>query len=299
MLTLPFLVALATPDALAGEPVAQPAPTVDVENAPAPVVADAEPVAAVADDEDDDDTPKDSVKAEKDALKKGDVTSVEDSKKRRKQVIKTIQRKTFMKLGRYEVGPSLGFVANDPFLNRYIIGGVFDYHATEIFAIEAQLGYAPIIANNSTAGDQCPWDWKGLSCQLVNNNSVTADISRISLHGSLGVSYAPIYGKAAVGRNIIAFDIYGTFGLGAAQTTDDVNALTGGKSTPEAEASASQWHPTTNIGGGARIEFSESFGVRAEVKSMSYIETVSAETLEMKNNLIIQLNASFFFPGMK
>jgi len=32
---------------------------------------------------------------------------------------------------------------------------------------------------------------------------------------------------------------------------------------------------------------------------MTYIETVKSTTLEMKNNLVIQANVSFFFPGMK
>jgi uncharacterized membrane protein len=32
---------------------------------------------------------------------------------------------------------------------------------------------------------------------------------------------------------------------------------------------------------------------------MVYIETVNATTLEMKNNLILQAAASFFFPNLK
>ena len=39
-----------------------------------------------------------------------------------KLVIKTIQRKNFLKLGRLEFSPHAAFVANDPFLNRYIVG---------------------------------------------------------------------------------------------------------------------------------------------------------------------------------
>jgi hypothetical protein len=39
-----------------------------------------------------------------------------------------------MKIHRFEVGPSIGTVVNDPFLNRYIIGVIADYHVTEIFA---------------------------------------------------------------------------------------------------------------------------------------------------------------------
>lgn len=264
----------------------------DIVAAEGDVAAEDESVAA-EDDEDSGD--EDSVKEETAAVKSGKTDDKSASKeKRRKKIIKTIQPKTFMKLHRYEVGPSLGFVANDPFLNRYIIGGVFDYHATEIFAIEAQIAYAPILGQG---GCEDP-DWKALSCQLLTENSVSPDISRLTAHGNLGLQYAPIYGKAAVGQKIIAFDIYGTLGLGITQTEDDLVALQA-EGEEDAIRTQSQVHPTTTIAGGARVAFSELLAVRAEVKSMTYIETVKSTTLEMKNNLIVQANLSFFFPGMK
>jgi len=211
----------------------------------------------------------------------------------RKSVIKTIQKKNFMKLHRYEVGPSVGLVANDPFLNRYIVGGVFDYHVTEIFAVEAQLGYSPILGEGVDDPDLTP-----LSKQLIRENSVSPDISKLTAHGSLGLAYSPIYGKAAVGSRIIAFDIYGHFGAGFTMTQDDLDTLGEEGEAPEALATANQVHPTTVFGGGARVAFTKSMAARAEVKSMSYIETISSNRLEMKNNLIVQGNVSFFFPAM-
>ena len=49
----------------------------------------------------------------------------------KKRLIKTIQRKNFLKLGRLETSPYVGFVTNDPFINRYLLGGGFGYHITE------------------------------------------------------------------------------------------------------------------------------------------------------------------------
>ncbi len=253
----------------------------------------------VAQDEDegvdDEDAPEDSVRSERDSVKKGAEAEPslpgEDDKRRR--IIKTIQKKNFMKIHRYEVGPSLGFVANDPFLNRYIIGGVFDYHLTEVFAAELQFGYAPILGQG---GENDP-DWKPLSKQLLLENSVSPDISKLTAHGSAALAFSPIYGKAAIGRKIIAFDIFGYFGLGVTATQDDLVALQ--NDDESAVITQNQVHPTTVIGGGARIAFSEGVAARIEGKSMSYIETVNSTTLEMKNNFIVQANVSFFFPGMK
>ena len=61
----------------------------------------------------------------------------------KKRVIQTLQRKNFMKIGRYEASPHLGFVTNDPFINRYLLGAAFAYHVTEIFAVEASGTFSP------------------------------------------------------------------------------------------------------------------------------------------------------------
>jgi outer membrane beta-barrel protein len=246
----------------------------------------------------DDEAPEEdtSVRAEKAAVMSSSSSKAAPSLEEapaRKSVIKTIQKKNFMKLHRYEVGPSIGMVANDPFLNRYIVGGVFDYHVTEIFAVEAQLGYSPILGEGVDDPDLTP-----LSKQLIRENSVSPDISKLTAHGSVGLAYSPIYGKAAVGSRIIAFDIYGHFGAGFTMTQDDLDTLGEEGKAEKALLTANQVHPTTVFGGGARVAFTKSMAARAEVKSMSYIETISSERLEMKNNLIVQGNVSFFFPSM-
>jgi len=139
-------------------------------------------------------------------------------------------------------------------------------------------------------------DWKPLTTQLVTKNSVSPDISKIGAFGSLCFVYSPIYGKAAIlGRNIVNFDIYGKFGLGAAQTTDDLTALDA-EGDPKAESTQVQIHPTTNFGAGARVIFNQNTAARLEGRSMIYIETVNGTTLEMKNNFLIQMSVSFFFP---
>ena len=207
-----------------------------------------------------------------------------------KLVIKTIQRKNFLKLGRLEFSPHAAFVANDPFLNRYIVGAGLGYHLTEVFAIEGNFDFAPDLAEG---------DWKPLTRQLVEENSVSPDISKLTLAGALTFQYSPIYGKVAVvGNKIILFDLYGAFGVGMAQTNDDLDALQG-EEKEDALATATQWHPTTNLGGGLRIIFGENIAARIEGRSVVYIETVNATTLEMKNNLVLQASAAFFFPNIK
>lgn len=208
----------------------------------------------------------------------------------KKRIIKTLQRKTFLKLGRFEFSPHAGFLTNDPFINRYLVGASFAYHVTEVFAVEFDGSYSP------TFGDA---DYKPVTSQLLNENQVSPDISRMMMYGNLNFQYSPIYGKVAVGgRNIINFDIFGAFGTGIVNTRDDLTALDA-ENEPSAQATEAQNHPTTSFGGRFRIIFSETFAFRMEGRSMMYIEALDSTTLEMKQPFMILAAASIFFPGME
>jgi outer membrane beta-barrel protein len=242
------------------------------------------------------DTP-DSISDEIEAVTSGDVDDIVGANAeevllpdqvRKKRIIKTIQKKNFLKLGRFELTPNLAFVTNDPFLNRYIVGMGLGYHATEIFEIEGNFGFSPNLGEA---------DWKPLTDQLVNNNHVSPDLSPLTVFGNATFVFSPIYGKVALGHQIIPFDIFGAFGMGMVMTNDDLEALQQ-EDDPYAQATANQVHPTTNFGGGLRVVLGDSLALRIEGRSLVYIETVSSTTLEMKNNFILQGGVSFFFPGM-
>lgn len=204
---------------------------------------------------------------------------------RRPRPIKTLQPKTFLKIGRYEIAPFVGFVTNDPFMNRYMFGADATYHATEVFGVQ--------LAGGGSLNSQKP-----ITEQLVGENQVSPDISNIGWFGTATLQFSPIYGKVAVGPGVINFDVYGLFGFGIVQTSDDLEALQG-ENNPVAQATASQIHPTSNFGGGFRVIFSPNVAARLEGRSMIYIETVNSTTLEMKNNFMVLGALSFFLPGMQ
>ncbi|MEQ1564957.1 MAG: outer membrane beta-barrel domain-containing protein [Myxococcota bacterium] len=234
--------------------------------------------------------PEPTNRQEKEALLAEEEAAVElPEEQQRRRVIQTFQRKNFMKIGRYELSPALGFVTNDPFINRYLGSVAFAYHATEVFALEGSFTFSP---NLGTA------DYKAVTEQIINENGVTPDISKIQLYGNVNFQFSPIYGKIALGHSrIIGFDIFGVFGTGAVQTLDDLEAL--GKTTDaRAIATQSQWHPSLTYGGGLRVVFNETFAARLEGRGLSYIEVIESDTLEMKNNFTLIAGGSIFFPGM-
>jgi outer membrane beta-barrel protein len=224
-----------------------------------------------------------------------------------KQIIKTLQRKTFLKLKRWEVSPHVAFVINDPFLKRRIIGTGIAYNLTEVFAIEGMIDYGLPL------GDA---DLTTLTQQLKGDNNVAPDISRLLAFGEITFVYSPIYGKAAVlGRKIVNFDVYGKFGMGIGQTKDDgtisgilegednqcpdISSLNNGSEVALFCQTQIQWHPTTTFGGGIRVIFSDNLAARLEGRSITYIETVNSTMLEMKNNFIVQGSVSVFVPNIK
>ena len=223
------------------------------------------------------------------------------------QIIKTLQRKNFLKLKRWEISPHAAAVINDPFLKRRIIGTGVAYNITEIFAVETMIDYGLDLGEA---------DLTTLTKQIKGENNVAPDISRLLAFGDVSFVYSPIYGKAAVlGRKIVMFDVYGKFGMGIGQTKDDgtvsgilsgadnqcpdISTLTPGSEEAEFCQTQIQWHPTTSFGGGFRIIFNDSFAVRLEGRSLTYIETVNSDMLEMKNNFLVQGSASFFLPTIK
>jgi len=223
-----------------------------------------------------------------------------------KQIIKTLQRKTFLKLERWELSPHVAFVINDPFLKRRILGTGVAYNLTEIFAVEGMIDYGLDL------GDA---DLSTLTKQIKDDNNVAPDISRVLAFGDVSFVFSPIYGKAAVlGRKIVNFDIYAKVGMGVAQTKDDgtisgildnddnicpdLATLNSGSEEAAFCQTQIQWHPTTSFGGGFRVIFNDSFAVRVEGRSLTYIETVNSDMLEMKNNFLVQTSASFFLPSI-
>lgn len=260
-------------------------------------------VDAVAQDDDMDDdlddilrdtSEEETVKDEKNSLRSGDVDDrpgvesdallVDELEKRKKLPVKVLQRKKFLKVGRMETGVHLGFVTNDPFINRYLIGASFGYHMTEIFGVELTGTFSPDFGKG---------DWKPITEQLVEENKVSPDISKILWTTAANFQFSPIYGKFALQRGTINFDMFGVFGMGVVGTVDDLEALQC-EGERECLDTQKQVHATSNIGGGFRIIFSKNFALRIEGRSIIYIETIASTTLEMKNNFVLLGSATFF-----
>lgn len=231
-------------------------------------------------------TTESTVASEREGMTRDETTESVALPPAKRKIIKTLQPKFFLKIGRFEVTPFVGMVTNDPFIRRIMFGGDVAYHFTELFAFELQGSFDPNFGEG---------DWKPITHQITGANQVSPEISRMMWHLTGNFNYSPFYGKlATVGRTTVMFDIYGTFGAGVVGTADDLE-LIGNVGDPRAEASRTQVHPTLSFGGGLRVAFNKTFALRFEARSLSYIGVLESTKLELKNNLALMLGGSVFF----
>ena len=115
-------------------------------------------------DEDDEES---SVAEERRAVESGRVDSEPGAKDsdlegldegpRTKRTIKVLQKKNFLKIGRGELNFHAGFLSNDPFINRYLVGVGVGYHVTEIFSVHLDAPSPPTSA--AATGSPSPSSW--------------------------------------------------------------------------------------------------------------------------------------------
>jgi len=202
-------------------------------------------------------------------------------------VIKTVQPKHVLKVGRIAVTPMLAAVTNSHYLRRRFVGASLAWHLSDIFAVETTLAWGPDLG---TA------DWKPITWQLLEENKVVVELSRLTLWGTGAFQFTPIHGKFAWnGRRVAHFELFGLVGGGFAQTVDDLDAM-GATDDPLSQATAIQWHGVATAGAGARLFLSNTWALRVEGRNVHYLETLGAVDLLMKNNFLVAASASAFFP---
>lgn len=125
-----------------------------------------------------------------------------------------VQNRYFLKEDRFELTPSLGYVPNNPFVRRYIVGVMGAYHLSETFAIEGAAMLAPDLGTS---------DVKGLTRTLLQiaategsgSASFQQPLNKMTLGATFAARWAPVYGKInLIGESVLNFDFYFTGGLG-------------------------------------------------------------------------------------
>ena len=217
---------------------------------------------------------------------KSDELLPEDGRRSKKRVIKTLQRKNFMKIGRFEAVAALGFVTNDPFINRYLVGaGVRLPHHRDLRG----RGCRAPSRRTSVEGD-----WKPITEQLVEREQGQPRTSRRSSTTAPSTSSS----RRSTGRSrcSVATSSCSTSSACSAWASS-TPTTTSRPCRPKASRGAidteSRSTPPPTSAADLRVIFNrKSLRGSLEGRSMIYIETIDSTTLEIQE----QLHGHFWVP---
>jgi len=187
--------------------------------------------------------------------------------------VKAVQRKGFLKRGRFEVAPILALSVNDAFYQKVGGGLRLAYSLQDSFALAVRgVYFSPFRTDNARVGKLA------FESQLLT--------SQISTQAMLDGVWSPIYGKAAfLGDAIVHFDLFLAAGFGAAwSATSDA---------PRNEGP----HPAAEFGGGVRFYPKEWMAFELGLMATFYPDQpIVSVPATIQKVFVANVGVSFFFP---
>ncbi len=187
--------------------------------------------------------------------------------------VKAVQRKGFLKKGRFELAPVFAATVNDAFYEKFGYGARLAYNVQDSFAIAVRgTRYLKYRTDNVREGKLA------FQSQLV-----AADIEQQAM---LDGVWSPIYGKAAVlAGSIVHFDLYLQAGFGLVWSSTSGPPLDQGP------------HWATDVGGGVRFYPKEWLAFDLGVDATFYPDQpVALLPATVQRVFAATIGVSFFFP---
>lgn len=222
-----------------------------------------------------------------------------------------VQNRFFLKENRFELSPMVGYVPNNPFVRRYIVGVMGAYHLSESFAIEGAAMLSPDLGTS---------DVKDLTRTLVliaedsaGQTQFQQPLNKMTLGATFAARWAPVYGKInLIGESVLNFDFYLTGGLGIL-TLNEYQATYNESCTDGVDCdvvSLGEATPTpvvpVNLGLGMDFFLTGSLALKLDARSYLYIDkkpsydpTEPATESRLYNAFLATVGVSVYFPRMK
>ncbi|BDG08688.1 outer membrane beta-barrel domain-containing protein [Anaeromyxobacter paludicola] len=187
--------------------------------------------------------------------------------------VKAVQRKGFLKRGRFELGLAAPGSLNDAFFQKVGVAGHLGYNLAESFALKLDGGYFWSVRTGNVRQGKLAFESQLLESQLR---------AKAMLDGV----WSPIYGKGAwLGSRIVHFDLYLAAGVGA------VWSATSGSPRNEGP------HPAGDLGAGFRFYPSSWLSLDLGVDATLYPDQPSLTVPSTLQKLVTaQLGVTFFLP---
>ena len=236
------------------------------------------------------------------------------------ETIYAVQRKAYLTKNKWELTPMFGIGFNDDFVQTLAPGASIVYHAAETFGIELYGAY--MFPSESALTEEIRFP-DGFSGEV-------AKLTQMLWTANVGVQWSPIYGKVHIFDQYLGnFAFYIGAGLGVGQfrvscvssAQLDPNRGFSPDTCPVANGEEFVYEPARfalmgNFSGGIRFNFSNSIGLKIEVRDIIYSARVFQPpgsstnpnqptggtatqplTDAIRNNVFAQIGISFLLGG--
>ncbi len=189
----------------------------------------------------------------------------------REDRIKSIQRKSFLKKGRWELTPLAFLSLNDPFYQKVGVGAGAAVHFAEGLGLEIEGTYLGTVQTDMVGFFQ-------------RANRALPKVSRLRFYGLTNLMWSPLYGKVSWFTDEIAsFDFYlmGGFGVGSSETGMKL---------------------VSNLGCGIRYFLNSWLVLKVEARDLLYNETMRLDMerqdfTDIQSHFFLGVGVSFFLPS--
>ncbi len=187
--------------------------------------------------------------------------------------VKAVQRKGFLKRGRFELTPMFAATVNDAFYQKFGGGLRLAYNLRDSFALALRgTYYEPLRTDNVREGKIA------FQSQLLTSQ----------LHGQAMVDgiWSPVYGKASLlGANILHFDVFLAAGFGLVWSATSLEPRNEGP------------HLATDLGGGVRFYPKEWLAFELGLMATLYPDQpILSVPGTVQRVFVANVGLSFFFP---
>ncbi|ADO71052.1 outer membrane beta-barrel domain-containing protein [Stigmatella aurantiaca] len=185
--------------------------------------------------------------------------------------VKSVQRKVYLKKGRFELTPQVSFSINDPYYSKLGASLRGAYYFADTLALAARGSVMQVIPSDDV--------------RTAKRSFQAAIYNSVPNWAAMGdVEWSPLYGKVAFLNSILHFDGYLLGGLGVVQT--ETSSLPG-----------RGLNFATDLGIGLRFVAKDFLAVNTSLINTSYVDQpLGTSKGALQNVMTINAGISLFFP---
>lgn len=185
--------------------------------------------------------------------------------------VKSVQRKVYLKKGRFELAPFVSFSVNDPYYSKF--GGAVRgaYYLSDTLAVSLRGNFYQVVPTDDVR-----------TAKRVFQSQIF--YSEPQWGAMADAEWSPLYGKVAWYNSILHFDAYLLAGAGAVYTATSALAGRG-------------LNPAADLGVGARFVAMDYLAVNVALINTTYVDQpVGTTKSAMQNLMTVNAGISLFFP---